>query len=87
MGSPIDPGVARRLAEVFERRPEVTPFERDLLNSVKERFAKFGGRTHLSDKQAMVIDSVFVRTSADFESTESDDDNPEDAYIEDDIPF
>ncbi len=60
MGEPIDPGVARRLAEIFERRPDVSPFEEALLNDVRERFVKFGLSTHVSVKQAAIVDQVYL---------------------------
>lgn len=34
MGEPIEVGTMRRLAEIFEKRPDVDDFERDFLNGL-----------------------------------------------------
>ena len=65
-GQPIDSDTMRQLAVVFERRPEVDDFERDLLNDMRERVSRFGSKTHVSEKQAAIIHGVFVKSSRPF---------------------
>lgn len=97
MGTPITPEIARRIAEVFQRRPEVDAFECKFLNSLRERFGRYGLKTHMSDKQAAILDRIYVSSSDPFggpreggeipacDDVEEGDFVP--PFLEDDIPF
>lgn len=53
--------IVDQLIFILESKPELSQFERDIINDIVTRYKQYGRKTHLSKKQVKVIGEIYLK--------------------------